>query len=102
MNLGKFSENRLNELVVLQNLINLYGALYQEEKDRASKNFYLYSIKLAMVEANQIMMGDVKLNTQFKNHFEKQSEGLFKSKLDELEDKLGIEDDDLEDDDYDS
>lgn len=99
MDLSKFSDNRLKELMTINSLINIYGALYQEEQEKVSREFYIYAIKLAMIQANEIFKGDIKLNTQFKNHFEKISEGLFKSKLEALEDRLKLRDseDDLED-----
>jgi hypothetical protein len=96
--INKFREDRENELANIVKLIMLYTSLYDEEKDAKCKKFYKYSINLAITQANEIMGGSVKLNTQYRDYFElAQNPTKFnQSKLQELEEQIDSLDDEEE------
>jgi len=97
MDLSKLQSFRDNELNNLVSLVKIYREYLKIERDNVVLSFYRYSTRLTIIRINELLNGELKLNTEFCNLFEAEARETFKSNLDTLEDafndKLNLEKD---------
>ena len=95
MNLSKFEQTKLELIKEANKAIQNAQLQKTEIESRVGAKFYSYVMICYHAYLCELLMGDIKVVSKFRNKLSELSEKVFNSELDRLEEELGLDNNDV-------